>query len=143
MNVRGAALATIISQGISAIWVMKFILGKETILKLEKKNFKIDKGIMSKTIQLGMSPFVMNVTESFIMIAFNTSLLKFVGDAAVGAMTILSSCMMIVFLPLSGLTQGSQPIMSYNFGARNRERVKESFKILLISCFGYATTMFV
>ncbi len=116
--------------------------GKETILKLKKKNFKIDKGIMSKTIQLGMSPFVMNVTESFIMIAFNTSLLKYVGDSAVGAMTILSSCMMIVFLPLSGLTQGSQPIMSYNFGARNRVRVEESFKILIISCFGYATTMF-
>ncbi len=142
MNVRGAALATIISQGISALWVMKFVTGKETILKLKRENFKLEKGIMSKTVQLGMSPFVMNVTESFIIIAFNTNLLKYVGDSAVGAMTIMSSCMMIVFLPLSGLTQGAQPILSYNFGAKNTKRVVESFKILFISCFVYALIMF-
>lgn len=141
MNVRGAALATIISQGISALWVMRFMTGKETNLKLKKENFKLEKNIMSKTIQLGMSPFVMNVTESFIMIAFNTSLLKYVGDSAVGAMTIMSSCMMMLFLPLSGLTQGAQPILSYNFGARNRDRVQKTFKILLIACFGYASTL--
>ena len=141
LNVKGAALATIISQGISALWVLKFMTGKDTSLRLKKENFKLDKDIMLKTVQLGMSPFVMNVTESFIMIAFNTSLLKYVGDSAVGAMTIMSSCMMMLFLPLSGLTQGAQPILSYNFGARNKNRVQETFKILLISCFGYATTL--
>lgn len=141
LNVKGAALATIISQGISALWVLKFMTGKDTSLKLKKENFKLDKDIMLKTVQLGMSPFVMNVTESFIMIAFNTSLLKYVGDSAVGAMTIMSSCMMMLFLPLSGLTQGAQPILSYNFGARNKNRVQETFKILLISCFVYASTL--
>ena len=143
LNVKGAALATIISQGISALWVLKFMTGKDTSLKLKKENFKLDKDIMLKTVQLGMSPFVMNVTESFIMIAFNTSLLKYVGDSAVGAMTIMSSCMMMLFLPLSGLTQGAQPILSYNFGARNKNRVQETFKILLISCFVYATTLWI
>lgn len=141
LNVKGAAYATVISQFISAIWVIRFMAGKKAILKLKKENFKIDSGILKKTIQLGMSPFVMNVTESFIIIAFNTSLLKYVGDSAVGAMTIMSSCMQIVFLPLSGLTQGAQPIMSYNFGARNVDRVKETFRILLVSCLSYSVLM--
>lgn len=141
MGVRGAALATAISQGISAIWVIRFLTGEKTTLKLKKKNFKIQREILFSAMELGMSPFVMNITESFIMIAFNSSLQYYVGDLAVGAMTIMASCMQIVFLPISGLTQGAQPILSYNYGARNKERVVEAFKVLLISCITFTFTM--
>lgn len=141
MNVRGAATATAISQGISAIWVVRFLIGDKTQLKLRKENFKIKKDILLSAMKLGMSPFVMNITESFTMIAFNASLQNYVGDMAVGAMTILASCMQIVFLPLSGLTQGAQPILSYNYGARNKERVIDAFNILIKTSIIYTIIM--
>ncbi len=139
MNVKGAALATIISQAISAIWVIHFLRGDKTNLKLKKENFKINKNIMGPVLLLGLSPFVMQITESFIIIAFNSSLQKYGGDVAVGAMTILSAAMQFTFLPLSGLTQGAQPIMSYNYGAGNKERMKDAFKYLCISTVVYST----
>lgn len=139
MNVKGAALATIISQAVSAIWVIRFLRGDKTILKLKKKNFKIDMNIMKPVLLLGLSPFVMQITESFIIIAFNSSLQKYGGDVAVGAMTILSAAMQFTFLPLSGLTQGAQPIISYNYGAKNKKRMKDAFKYLFISTVSYST----
>ncbi|BDR73704.1 MATE family efflux transporter [Clostridium tetani] len=139
MNVKGAALATIISQAISAIWVIYFLKGNKTNLKLRRENFKLDRNIMGATLLLGLSPFVMQITESFIIIAFNSSLQKYGGDVAVGAMTILSAAMQFTFLPLSGLTQGAQPIMSYNYGAGNKERMKDTFKYLCISTVVYST----
>lgn len=141
MNVKGAALATVISQMVSAIWVIRFLKGDKTKLKLKKENFKINKNIIGPVLLLGLSPFVMQITESFIVIAFNSSLQKYGGDVAVGAMTILSAAMQFTFLPLSGLTQGAQPIMSYNYGARNKERMKETFKYLFISTAVYSTLM--
>ncbi|AAO36874.1 MATE family efflux transporter [Clostridium tetani] len=139
MNVKGAALATIISQAISAIWVIYFLKGNKTNLKLRRENLKLDRNIMGAILLLGLSPFVMQITESFIIIAFNSSLQKYGGDVAVGAMTILSAAMQFTFLPLSGLTQGAQPIMSYNYGAGNKERMKDTFKYLCISTVVYST----
>lgn len=138
MNVKGAALATIISQAVSAIWVVHFLKGDRTNLKLKKENLKINKSIMGPVLLLGLSPFVMQITESFIIIAFNSNLQKYGGDVAVGAMTILSAAMQFTFLPLSGLTQGAQPIMSYNYGAKNKERMKDTFKYLCISTVTYS-----
>lgn len=131
MGVKGAALATIISQGISALWVIKFLTGNKTLLKIKRKNLKIDFKVLLPCIALGLSPFIMQSTESVLVIAFNTSLLKYGGDLAVGAMTILSSVMQFSMLPLVGLTQGATPIISFNYGAGNGSRVKEAFLLLL------------
>lgn len=131
MGVKGAALATIISQAISAIWVLFFLSGKKTKLRLQFKNFKFRGATLIPCIVLGLSPFIMQATESVINICFNSSLLKYGGDTAVGAMTILSSVMQFSMLPLMGLAQGAQPITGYNFGAKNPARVKEGFSYLL------------
>ncbi|MGN9163940.1 MATE family efflux transporter [Tissierellaceae bacterium HCP3S3_D8] len=139
MNVKGAALATVISQAVSAVWIIYFLRGDKTNLKLKRKNLKLDWDIMKPVLLLGLSPFVMQITESFIIIAFNSNLQKYGGDVAVGTMTILSAAMQFTFLPLSGLTQGAQPILSYNYGAGKVERVKDTFKYLFISAVGYST----
>jgi putative MATE family efflux protein len=139
MGVEGAALATIISQSISAIWILIFLTGNKTVLKLKKKNFKIEYKIILPCILLGLAPFIMQATESIIAVSFNSSLLKYGGDMAVGGMTILTSVMQFSLLPLIGLTQGAQPIISYNFGANNIERVKKTFRILLISSLIFST----
>lgn len=138
MGVRGAALATIISQCISAIWVLKFLFGSKTTLKIRPKHLKPSGKVLLPVIALGLSPFIMQSTESLLSICFNTSLQKYGGDLAVGSMTILTSCMQILSLPLSGLAQGAQPIISYNFGAGNKERVKEAFRLLFICSVGFA-----
>ena len=139
MGVRGAAFATIISQAISAIWAIYFLSGKSTILKLRKENFRISKGVLLPCIGLGVAPFIMQSTESILVLCFNSSLLKYGGDLAVGAMTILSSCMQFAMLPLQGLTQGGQPIISYNYGANNPDRVKKGFKLILTCSLTYTT----
>ena len=137
MGVQGAALATIISQAVSMIWCLAFLTGKRTQLWLRRRNFRLDRKLMAPCIALGISPCVMQSTEGFINICFNSSLLKYGGNLAVGAMTILSTVMQCVFLVLTGLTQGAQPIISYNFGAHNAERVRKTFGILLRVCFGF------
>ena len=141
LGVRGAAIATVLSQALSAIWAIKFLTGKSTVLHLKKSNMKIEWKIMAPCIALGIAPFIMQSTESILVLCFNSSLLKYGGDMAVGAMTILSSVMQFAMLPLQGLTQGGQPIISYNYGAQNIERVKKGFKLLLISCLCYSTLM--
>ena len=138
MGVKGAALATIISQAVSAVWVVSFLAGKKSGIRLKKENFKVDFRILLPCLALGVSPFIMQATESVINICFNSSLLKYGGDVAVGAMTVLSTVMQFSMLPLQGLTQGAQPITSYNYGAGNPDRVKQSFRLLLISCFVYS-----
>jgi len=137
MGVKGAALATIISQGISAIWVLRFLTGKKSILHIKRKYFRIDGQIMKPVLALGISPFIMSATESAINIAFNMQLSRFGGDVAVGAMTILCSIMQLQMMPVQGVSQGAQPIMSYNFGAGNMDRVKKTYKLLLLCCLGY------
>ena len=138
MGVAGAALATILSQALSAAWVVLFLTGKKTILRIKVKNMKIDPKILAPCVALGFAPFVMQSTESLIMLCFNNSLLKYGGDVAVGTMTVLASAMQLVMMPLSGLTQGSQPIVSYNYGARNAQRVREAFGLLLRCCLTYS-----
>lgn len=139
MGVKGAAWATIISQAISAVWVIRFLRGKTTLLTIRKEHTKIDLKILMPCIALGLSPFIMQLTESILVITFNTSLQKYGGDLAVGAMTILSSVMQFSMLPLIGLTQGAQPIISYNYGAENSLRVKDTFILLLKSAMIYST----
>ncbi|MDD5944783.1 MAG: MATE family efflux transporter [Clostridia bacterium] len=143
MGVRGAALATIISQAVSSVWVVSFLAGKKTGIKLKKKNFKLDMKILLPCLALGVSPFIMQSTESILNICFNSSLLKYGGDVAVGAMTILSTVMQFSMLPLQGLTQGAQPITSYNYGAGNAERVKQSFFLLLKACLIYSMALWI
>jgi putative MATE family efflux protein len=140
MGVKGAALATVLSQALSSLWVMKFLTGPKTSLKIRKCNLKIKKSIIIPVMLLGVSPFIMQSTESLLNIAFNSSLQKYGGDLAVGSMTILSSLMQMIHLPLVGLTQGAQPITSYNYGAKNNQRVKDTFKLLIKCAFIYTTT---
>lgn len=131
MGVKGAALATIISQGISSIWVIKFLVGEKTLLKIKAKYLKIQLKILLPCVALGLSPFIMQSTESLLAIVFNTSLQKYGGDLAVGTMTILTTVMQFSMFPLVGLTQGAQPIISFNYGAGNGDRVKRTFLLLL------------
>lgn len=141
MGVRGAALATIISQGVSCTWILKFLMGEKTTLRLKPQCMKIQGKVVLPCIALGVSPFIMQFTESILSVCFNTSLLKYGGDTAVGAMTILSSIMQFTMLPLQGLTQGSQPIVSFNYGANKIGRVKKAFRLLLISCLIFTIVM--
>ena len=138
MGVRGAALATILSQALSCIWVLCFLFGKKTILKLKKRYMTVKKEILFPCLALGSSVFIMQSSESVISVCFNSSLLKYGGDLAVGAMTILTSVMQFAMLPMQGLGQGAQPIISYNYGAGNKERVKGAFWLLLKCSMLYA-----
>lgn len=131
MGVEGAALATIISQAVSCLWVLLFLFGKKTHLKIRTANMKLEKDIVLPCLALGLSNFVMQASESVISVCFNSSLLRYGGDIAVGAMTILTSVMQFAMLPMQGLGQGAQPIISYNYGAGNVKRVKGAFKLLL------------
>ena len=139
MGVQGAAVATVMSQALSAIWAFWFLSGKNTILKLKRENLKINFHILLPCIALGVAPFAMQATESVLVLCFNSSLLKYGGDLAVGTMTILSSVMQFAMLPLQGLTQGGQPIISYNYGAKQGDRVQKAFKLQTISCFSYSS----
>lgn len=141
MGVGGAALATILSQALSCVWILTFLFGKKTRLKIRKEHLPLQCKIILPCLALGLSSFVMQASESIISICFNSSLLRYGGDIAVGAMTILSSVMMFAMLPLQGLGQGAQPIMSYNFGAKNAGRVKATVKLLLKASFCYATLL--
>ena len=141
LGVRGAAFATIISQAISAVWALHFISGKKTILRLKKENMKLERKIIMPCIALGMAPFIMMSTESLLVLCFNSSLLKYGGDLAVGCMTIATSIMQFALLPLQGITQGGQPIISYNYGAKDMQRVKKGFKLQTIACVVYGTTL--
>ena len=138
MGVAGAAWATIISQALSCVFVIVFLSSRRSYVRLEHRFFGFDPSIMLPCIALGLSPFVMQFTEAAINICFNTQLLKYGGTMAVGAMTILSSVMQFSMLPLQGLTQGSQPIVSFNLGAGRVDRIKANFKWLLILCVSYS-----
>ena len=141
MGVAGAAWATVISQALSCAWVLLFLLGKKTRLRLQIKNLRLKKSIVSLCLSLGLSSFILQASESVISICFNSSLQNYGGDIAVGAMTILTSVMQFAMLPLQGLGQGAQPIISYNYGARNGDRVKAAFKLLLKVSLIYSTLL--
>ena len=143
MDVRGAALATIISQALSCIWVVSFLCGKKTFLKIRRRNLRLVPKIIMPCLALGVATFIMQASESVISVCFNSSLQKYGGDIAVGAMTILTSVMQFAMLPLQGLGQGAQPIISYCYGAGDRERVKGAFKLLLKVSLGYSIVLWI
>lgn len=138
---KGAACATILSQAVSALFVLWFLRSSKSSLHLQKRYFKLTPAIIGPCLMLGLSPFVMNITESLLSVCFNSSLLRYGGDVAVGAMAILASVMQFSMLPLQGLTQGSQPLISYNYGARKYDRIRKTFKILLVSALLYSSAM--
>ena len=138
MGVKGAALATILSQAASCVWVLLFLTGKTTILKLKLKNLNLKPSIVLPCVALGMATFIMQSTESVISVCFNTSLLKYGGDMAVGAMTILTSVMQFAMLPMQGIGQGAQPIMSFNYGAGDADRVRKTYRMLLTVSLSYS-----
>ena len=141
MGVKGAALATVLSQAISTIWVVVFLSGKKTQLHLRKKYMGLKPKIFLPCVALGLATFIMQASESVVTVCFNLSLLHYGGDIAVGAMTILTSVMQFAMLPLQGIAQGSQPIASYNYGAKNADRVKKTFRLLVITCLTYSTLL--
>lgn len=141
MGVQGAALATILSQAVSAVWVLAFLMGKKTIIKLQKKSLGLSAKVVLPCMTLGLAPFIMQSSESVIMVCFNSSLLKYGGDLAVGTMTILTSVIQFSMMPMQGLGQGAQPITSYNYGAGNKERVQQTFKLLLKCCLIFSITL--
>ena len=141
MGVPGAAWATILSQAISCVWVLAFLFGKRTFLKIRRKALRLEPAIILPCVALGLATFIMQASESILSVCFNSSLLKYGGDIAVGAMTILTSVMQFAMLPLQGLGQGAQPITSYNYGAGNVKRVKETFFLLLKCSLVYSVTL--
>lgn len=138
MGVKGAALATILSQGISAVWCTVFLTGRKTFIRLKKSHIRMDMKRILPCLALGSATFIMQGSESVISVCFNASLLKYGGDIAVGAMTICTSVMQFAMLPMQGIGQGAQPISSYNYGAGNTERVRQTFRLLLRSCLVYS-----
>lgn len=141
MGAMGAATATIISQAVSSIWVIKFLCSSKSKIKIKKENLKISSEIILPVMALGASPFVMQSTESILNICFNSSLQRYGGDLYVGAMTILGSVMQFCIMPIQGLTQGAQPIISFNYGAKNMDRVKKTIKLLLYSCITFTVLL--
>ena len=141
MGVKGAALATVISQGISCLWCLLFLCSRRSAIRLQAKNMAASPRLILPCVALGLSTFIMQSSESVISVCFNASLLKYGGDVAVGAMTICSSVMQFAMLPIMGVAQGAQPIASYNFGAGNPGRVKQTFRLLLGCCLGYTTLL--
>lgn len=129
MGVKGAALATIISQGVSCLWVLKFLTGKKTVLKIRLKNLVLDGKIVTSVLSLGVSPFIMQATECLIQLTFNNGMLKYGNDLYVALMSILFSLTQLIWMPLNGFSQGAQPVIGYNYGAKRFDRVKKAFKL--------------
>ncbi len=146
MGVRGAALATILSQAVSAAWVLRFLFGEKSGIRIKKENMRLEKRVIGRVLGLGVAPFIMQSTESLVTITLNTGLQRYGGDLYVGSMTILQSAMQMLVMPVQGITQGAQPIMSYNYGAKNYARVRKTFSILLrvmllITCLGFLVSL--
>lgn len=139
MGVSGAALATVLSQTVSAVWILCFLTGKKTQLRLRRENLRLEKGIILPCLGLGVSSFVMLSTESILSVSFTSSLARFGGDVAVGAMTVLTSVNQLLSMPVTGICQGGQPLISYNYGAGKLDRVKQAFYCQFFTCVGYTT----
>lgn len=134
MGVRGAALATIISQALSAAWVLHFLMSGKSVIRIRKKYIRLQRETVLGIGALGISPFIMQSTESLVMITLNTGLQKYGGDLYVGTMSIMTSVMQLIIIPVQGISQGVQPIMSYNYGAGNLKRVKDTFTRMVLVC---------
>ncbi len=144
MGVSGAALATIISQFISAFWVLRFLFGKKTALRIRRKYFRLERRVILPVLALGLSPFIMQSTESLVQLTLNSGMKTYGGadaDLYVGTLSIIMSTMQFFTLPMMGLAQGAQPIISYNYGSKNMRRVKKAFKLLIISSIAFSAVM--
>ena len=142
LNVKGAALATIISQGVSACWVVGFLCSRRSGLRIRRKNLRLERAVVGKIAALGVAPFIMQSTESLVTVVLNSGLQHYGGDLYVGTVTVMQSVMQMVVMPVQGITQGVQPIMSYNFGARNYARVRQTFRLLLRTTLAVTVTAF-
>ncbi|HIT85438.1 MAG TPA: MATE family efflux transporter [Candidatus Ornithomonoglobus intestinigallinarum] len=138
MGVKGAALATILSQAVSCVWVVAFFRGKRTVLKLRRHNFRLERKTAAAILSLGVSPFIMQLTECLVQLTFNNGMLKYGNDMYVALMSILFSMLQVVWMPISGLSQGVQPIIGYNYGARKLDRVKKAFKLMFMANLGFS-----
>ena len=143
LGVRGAAIATVLSQAVGAVWILRFLTGPKTTLKLRKSMMKLESRTIMPVMGLGISSFVLLSTESLLSISFSSSLARYGGDVAVGAMTVITSASQLATLPIQGVCQGGQPVMSFNFGAGKKDRVKEAFRFQLSICFGYTALFWV
>lgn len=141
MGVKGAALATIISQAVSCLWILKFLTGRKTIIKIRAKNLILRGDIVMSVLSLGISPFIMQATECLIQLTFNNGMLKYGGDMHVALMSVLFSLMQLVWMPMSGFTQGATPVIGYNFGALRYDRVKKAFKVMFITNILFSITV--
>ena len=139
MGVQGAALATIISQFLSAAWVLKFLVGRRAILKLRLRHMRLRWRIVRRIVALGLSNFTMACTNSAVQVMCNSTLQFYGGDLYVGVMTVINSIREVVFMPISGTTQGSLPVMGYNYGARDYARVRQCIQFITKLCVVYAT----
>lgn len=137
LGVKGAAIATVISQAISALWIILMLTKRNNVLRLKIINFKLDFKIIKEILSLGISPFIMSITESLITLTLSGQLQKYGNDSYVGSLTILQSVLQLMSTPLTGFTQGVTPLMSYNFGAKNNDRLKLCIKYLFIFLFTY------
>lgn len=143
MGVKGAALATILSQAVSAAWVVGFLLSRRSGLRIRRKNMALKRKVVGRVAGLGVAPFIMQSTESLVTVVLNTGMQTYGGDLYVGTITIMQSIMQMIVLPTQGITQGTQPIMSYNYGAGNYLRVRQTFKRLLTVTLTVTCTAFV
>ena len=139
LGVRGAAIATVLSQAVGAVWILRFLTGKKTLLRLRRDYLRPERTVILPVMALGISTFVMMSTESLLSISFSSSLARYGGDVAVGAMTVITSASQLCTMPISGICQGGQPVMSFNFGAGKKDRVKQAFRFQLTLCLGYTT----
>jgi len=137
MGVRGAALATILSQMLSALWILAFLTGRRTILKLRPSAMKLDAGRLLRIVGLGMSGFTMSITNSLVQIMYNSMLQKFGGDLYVGIMTVINSVREVISMPVNGLTNSAQPVLGYNYGAREYKRVQKAIVFMSVVCILY------
>ena len=134
MGVQGAAIATVVSQGISAFWVLRFLTGERVILKLDRPSMRLDKKLVKDITALGTSGFAMSITNGAVQIVCNATLSKYGGDLYVGVMTIINSVREIITMPVTGLTSGAQPVIGYNYGAKCYDRVRTAIKFMAGSC---------
>ena len=143
MGVRGAAVATVLSQAVGAVWILRFLTGPKTGLRLRREYLRPEKKVLLPVVSLGVSTFVMLSTESLLSISFSSSLARYGGDVAVGAMTVITSVSQLATMPMQGICQGGQPVMSFNFGASKKDRVRQAFRFQLLLCGGYGILFWV
>ena len=143
MGVRGAALATVISQALSAAWVLAFLTGKRAILRLRRENLRLEAGRTRRIVSLGLSGFFVNLTTSLVQVVCNATLQRCGGDTYVGVMTIINSIREVFIMPVHGLTNGSQPVAGYNYGAKQYSRVRQSIRFSVGVTVAYSAAFWV